>query len=216
MSARSAGRCALYAPVRGVCCSALSMTQMEVETARRKVIIDSFSKDKWLVTWSSAEADWYPAFPPRAFITPSGLPHALIGPAAPLPTDQAGIYWHKGGHYHDLRVTIPFTLDQLAGQMLHLAANYDEKGGYRVLFGKDNGQGTATLQRSGVDIGELSLPGLRQSAIASSHGAGATCCCRCRSWTRRERTRRRSSPRNTWSLPIKIAPRSRCRWWGSP
>lgn len=151
--AHTAGRCGLLAPVNGVQFSALSVTMQEPKR-HTKVINDAFNKDKWLVTWSSAEADWYPSFPPRAYVTPAGMPHAMIGAAAPLPTDQAGLYWHKGGHYHDLRVTIPASTDLFAGQILHLSSNYDGSKGYRVLLGKANGQGTAKLQRDGGDVGD--------------------------------------------------------------
>lgn len=150
---RTAGRCGFSTQVPGVQLGGLSVSLTEAQR-RVKVINDFFSKDRYLVTWSSAEADWYPAFTPRSYITPAGQPHAVVGAAAPLPTDQAGQYWHKGGHFHDVRVTIPVSLDTLSGQILHLAANYDGKGGYRLLLSKDKGMAAIKFQRGGEDVGE--------------------------------------------------------------
>lgn len=161
---RTTGRCGLIAPVSGVRFNAFTVSLTEPKR-HTKVIVDAFTTDKWLVTWSSAEADWYPSFTPRAYVTPAGLQHQQIGNAAPLPTDQSGLYWHKGGHYHDVRVMLPVSLEMLGGQILHLSANYDGNGGYRLLLGKTKDQGTVKLQRNGADVADYTFPATGKSRL---------------------------------------------------
>ncbi len=149
---RTAGRCGFNASTPNTLYSPLTVTQTEPHR-KKPDIHDVFEKDRWLVTWASAEADWYPTFKPKAYVTPAGVPHATVGEAAPLPTDQPGIYWHKGGHYHDLRVILPVTRDTVADQVLYLAGNYDAVNGYQVQLSKDGDNGTARLLRGTQSIG---------------------------------------------------------------
>lgn len=155
--ARTGGRCGLLALAAGAQFREVSVAPMEKHF--EKVLFNqTFTTDKWLTTWSSPEADWYPTFTPRAYITPMGLPHVTIGASAPLPTDQAGLYWHKGGHYHDLRVTFPVTATSLTGQTLHLSANYVPDAGYRIVLAADKGNGVATLMRAAKEVGRYPIP----------------------------------------------------------
>jgi len=149
----AAGRSGVQAFVRGVSYTPLVVTARE-DPRPKPDIHDRFTTDKWLVTWSSPEADWYPAFTPKTYLTPAGMPHDQIGRAAPLPTDQPGLYWHKGGHYHDLCVTFP-AFDAFSGQILHLATDYDPERGYSVQFTTDApGQCRARLSRSAAVVQE--------------------------------------------------------------
>jgi len=82
-------------------------------------------QDAWLQTFASEEALWTPTFTPAKDVTPSGKPRAEYGAAEPFPTDQAGLYWQKGRHYHDVQVTVPLREGKLSGQGVVLAANDD-------------------------------------------------------------------------------------------
>ena len=119
---------------------------------------DTFASDHWACTWASAAADWYPAFTPEEYVTPLGDMHDLVGAAAPLPTDAPGLYWHKGGHFHDVRVTIPFTADSFAGQCLYLAHDYQVRPGYRLQLDKLHGGGVVRLFRTDQQLGEYAFP----------------------------------------------------------
>ena len=124
-----------------------------------------FKNDRYLVAWSSADADWYPAVLPKTFVTPQGYPHSTVGFATPLPSDQPGVYWHKGGQYHDLRVTIPATLDSVAGQMLHLSTNYDSAAGYRLQLTQKDNQGQVRLIRGADVVGDYTYPLAQKSQL---------------------------------------------------
>jgi hypothetical protein len=117
-----------------------------------------FDGDKWLAIWSSAEADWYPDQLPTTLRTPQGDLHTAIGAAAPLPTDQSGLYWHKGAHYHDLRITLPLTTDGLAGQQVLLTTNYQAHQGYRLELHPSPAGGLVKLYRQAAVVGEAAVP----------------------------------------------------------
>jgi hypothetical protein len=98
-----------------------------------RALPEGLLQDAWLQTFAGAEALWTPAFTPAKDVTPQGgKPHDDYGAAAPFPTDQPGLYRHKGRHYGDVRVTMPLRGVKLTGQTLHLAAGDDPAGGYRV------------------------------------------------------------------------------------
>ena len=101
-------------------------------TAPGRALPEGLLQDAWLQTFASNEALWTPAFTPAQDITPQGKPRAEYGAAEPSPTDQAGLYWHKGRHYHDLQVTVPLRAGPLSGQTVHLATGDDPATGYRV------------------------------------------------------------------------------------
>jgi len=132
---------------------------------RHPVMNEVFEKDRYLVAWSSADADWYPAVLPKAFVTPQGFPHSTVGFATPLPSDQPGVYWHKGGHYHDLKAIIPVTLETVAGQTLHLTTNYDSASGYRLQLTQKDNKGQARLIRGADVIGDYPFAITKKSQL---------------------------------------------------
>jgi hypothetical protein len=157
-AARAGSRCGIFANKKGAAFRPLSVS-VPPEPDYRVRWHESFEMDRWLITWASAEADWYPAFTPPAAVTPGGppnggLPHATIGPAAPYPTETPGFYWHKGGHYGNVRITVPVSAATLNGQVLHLASNYDKVGGYQVKFIAAGDGGDALLTRAGQSLGQ--------------------------------------------------------------
>ena len=154
---RTHGRCGFLATSDKAAYTPLAITQLDAPRKHR-AINETFEKDRWLVTWASAEADWYPSFKPKAYVTPAGAPHEAVGAAAPLPTDQPGTYWHKGGHYHDVTVTVPATAKTLTGQTLHLAANYDADGGYRMQFSAQDNTGKVQFTRGAETVGDYTFP----------------------------------------------------------
>ncbi|MHB9131596.1 MAG: family 16 glycoside hydrolase [Armatimonadota bacterium] len=160
----TAGRCGIYTQTPGTRYRMLAITPLE-DPRKRVLVHNHFTKDSWLVTWSSPEAEWYPSFTPRAYVTPGlpakggGRPHDQIGAAAPLPTDAPGLYWHKSAYYHDVRLIIPVTRDTLDGQYLHLASNYVATSGYRLrLVTVDKTKAKAQLMRQDKVVGEETFP----------------------------------------------------------
>ncbi|MHB9025353.1 MAG: family 16 glycoside hydrolase [Armatimonadota bacterium] len=144
--ARTTGRCGVLALRSGVQFQALSITPTE-DRVNRVAVHKFFESDKWLSAWATPAADWYPVNIPRNLVTPAGLPHAAVGAAAPLPTNEQGLYWHKGGHYRGLRVIIPVSRNTIFGQTLHLSPNYYPDTGYRLRLNMVEGRPTATLLR---------------------------------------------------------------------
>jgi len=152
--ARTCGRCGLQSEAREVAFQPLTVTQTE-SPRKKQDIQDAFEADNWLSAWSSPEADWYPVKLPAKLVTPAGIAFETVGYAAPLPTNVPGLYWHKGGHFHDLRVMIPVSPETVKGQSLYLATDYNEAGGYALQFvaGEDGGF-PAKLTRKGQPVGE--------------------------------------------------------------
>ena len=151
---RVGGRCGLQSTAREVAFQPLTVTEQE-PPRKKKDIQKIFTTDKWLSAWSSPEADWYPVVLPEKLVTPAGVSFDIVGYAAPLPTDKPGLYWHKGGHFHDLRVTLPASAETIKGQTLHLSTNYDGAGGYLVQFAADDkGQYLARLARAAEPVGD--------------------------------------------------------------
>jgi len=109
--------------------------------------------DAWSQTFTSAEALWTPAATSAVPVTPQGRPHDEIGAAAPFPTDQPGLYWQKGRHYHDLAVIVPLSGSQLAGQTLHCTQQDEAPGSYRLVLTQQRGQGRAQLFRQQIPVG---------------------------------------------------------------
>jgi len=133
------GRCGVMA-TRGVRFTPVRIEPLERGYVSQPVIHERFTRDKALQTWASSEADWAPAIP-SAHIS-------QYGAAAPSPTDQPGLYWHKGGHYHDIRVSLPVTNRvNLTGQTIHLAALQQAAEGYYLRLNSDNDRGMARLYR---------------------------------------------------------------------
>ena len=156
---RVAGRSGLYTSDSGAQFASYSVTPWD-ETLHTVKIHAGFDQDGWMATWSGSEADWYPAINHGQYMRlPSrGGGSSDPGPAGPLWTNVPGLYWNKGGYYHDLRVTIPLakvdkdgkitTKTTLDGQSLYLATNYLEKSGYRLTLTSNAGQGAAALFRN--------------------------------------------------------------------
>jgi len=151
---RIGGRCGVQSTARDVAFQPLTVTQTE-PPRKKKDIQKIFTTDRWLSAWSSPEADWYPVVLPAELKTPAGMTFEQVGYAAPLPTDKPGLYWHKGGHFHDLRVTLPASAETIKGQTLHLSSDYDGDGGYRVQFTTDEkGQYLARLTRGAAPVAD--------------------------------------------------------------
>jgi len=149
-AARRAGQCGVMACSGGVRFTPVRVEPLADRDRSRPVIHQRFIGDRWLSTWSSSEADWSPAHPPN---TVSGL-----GAAAPLPTDQPGRYWHKGGHYHELRVCVPITPTVLTGQTIHLTAQQEAEQGYRLRLTTRDGRGLVELFRRDTLVTEKTFP----------------------------------------------------------
>ncbi|MHB9132109.1 MAG: LamG domain-containing protein [Armatimonadota bacterium] len=147
------GDAGILASTPGVQFSAVAIEQTE-SPYTSLAVHPGFEKDRYLVAWATPEADWTPAFPTSGNITPNGLTLDQAGAAAPLPTDQPGLYWHKGGHYRDLSVTVPLRKETLSGQTLHLATNYRTAEGYRIVLQKRGEHGSLQLLRGPSVIGD--------------------------------------------------------------
>ena len=141
----SAGRVGLFADAPGV-----KFDNPRVEFADNSPLPSNrihagFASDRWLATWASADADWTPAHLPESSPISTVNERTVTGAATPFPTDQPGIYWHKGGHYGDLTVTMPYSIDTVGGQLLHLVPD-SQTPGYQL-----------SLTRSGYETGVLTL-----------------------------------------------------------
>jgi len=150
--AQTKGQCGVVAQTAGVAFRDLAVTQSE---SRPDVMTlpTLFTSDPWIATWSSAEADWYPAVLPAQCTTPGGRPHSEMGAAAPFPTDIPGLYWHKMDVYGDFTVCIPCTATVLAGQQMHLAPGNDPAKGYSVRLDRaTNGTAVCCLLRQGTPV----------------------------------------------------------------
>lgn len=132
---------------------------------------DGILQDAWLQTFASAEALWTPAFTPAKDVTPQGKPRAEYGAAEPFPTDQAGLYWHKGRHYHDVQVTVPLREGTLSGQTVHLTASDNPANGYRVTLATE-GKRIAVRCRRGEKLLRKAAftPGAWTHLVFARHG----------------------------------------------
>jgi len=162
---RVGGRCGLQSKARDVAFQSLMVTQHE--PPRKKPEVNNiFEADRWLSAWSSREADWYPVVLPAKLVTPAGATFDQVGFAAPLPTDVPGLYWNKGGYFHNLRVAIPISAETVKGQTLHLTTDYDAAGGYQVQFAaSDKGGFVAKLARKGQPVGEYPFTSGKKSCL---------------------------------------------------
>ena len=117
---------------------------------------ETFETDRYMISWSGAESDWYP-FPDHRrnirVVDATGRPVVDAGPAVPRDTSVPGLYWNKGGHYHDVRVTLALQNQPLDGQTIHLSTNYQDKAGYRLRLTQETAGATATLYRKDAVIG---------------------------------------------------------------
>jgi hypothetical protein len=158
---RVAGRCGVSAAKNAASFRPFTITQLE-KNRQRMTVHKGFEKNGWMATWSTPEADWYPAVNHgRVMRLPSEAnPNAASdpGPAGPMMTDVPGLYWNKGCYYHDLRVAIPLEKAAFSGQMLHLSANYDGNAGYRLQGNAPAtaGTGSVTLFRGADTVGTYS------------------------------------------------------------
>lgn len=117
-----------------------------------------FLGDKWLITWSSPEADWVPAVIHPAAVTALGDARSTIGAAAPYPTNSRGLYWNKGSYYHDARVFLPLTVDSLADQKLYFSDEENIGSGYRCQFARQADGGMVRFWRQDQLVGEYRFP----------------------------------------------------------
>lgn len=155
---RTNGRCGVLAGSPGV---RFRACRVEPSTSAWHAprIHGGFATDRWISTWASAEADWVPAvLPATQRWTPLGDTHEAIGAAAPYPTNEPGLYWRKGGYYHDVAVTIPLTRQTIANQVLYLTAAEDIEHGYRFCFTQQDNGGRITLSRNGEEIARTAFP----------------------------------------------------------
>ncbi|MEI6521548.1 MAG: family 16 glycoside hydrolase, partial [bacterium] len=143
----TAGRCGIMAMSSGVEVKSLSISKLPPPQYNTVDIHAGFETDKWMATWSSPEADWYPVDIPAVLLTPAGFDHFRAGSAAPLPTDVPGLYWYKGSIYHDFKVKIPVSAASVDGQTIYLSSGQNEKSGYSIDLAKTETGGTATLNK---------------------------------------------------------------------
>lgn len=152
-STRVPGQCGFIAfspgTVYGPCTVACAETVIP-----RIFVHPGFERDRLMATWSSTEADWMPAVLPAITTTSSGLSRERAGAAAPYPTDLPGLYWHKGGHYHDLRVVIPMEQETVAGQELYLTTDADIHAGYTIAFTRQGAQTRVRFLRQDQLLGD--------------------------------------------------------------
>ncbi len=148
----TAGRCGIMSMTTGVEVKSFSISKLPPPPYNTVDIHAGFEKDRWLATWSSPEADWYPVDIPKVLVTPQGFSHAGAGAAAPLPTDVPGLYWYKGSIYHDFKVKIPISATSVDGQTIYLSPGQDTKNGYAIDLAKSEGGGTATLTKKGEKV----------------------------------------------------------------
>jgi len=94
-------RCGIVAWQAGVAVRAFTLIPTLDRDWQQVMIHNGFQADRWLMTWSSSDADWYPAAPPSSAPPPAAVPTEDLGAATPLPTDRPGLYWYKGGCYGD-------------------------------------------------------------------------------------------------------------------
>lgn len=148
-----AGRCGVMSTTSGAAFKSFAI--IPVEKRRRMVDIhQGFDQDSHLIIWSSAESEWYPAAKPTKFMTPAWASVEFIGRAAPATTDEPGLYWHKGGHYRNVYVSVPVSATGVAGQIVYLASNYDKEKGYSLKLTTDKTTGHALLMRNGESLGD--------------------------------------------------------------
>jgi len=152
-----AGQCGILAEKAGIQFYKCAVTPWSDGFSRFKVHGDYLS-DPWLITWASAEADWVPAVIPTTGVTVFGSSLAEIGPAAPYLTNVPGLYWHKGGFYHDLCVTIPLTPTTIAGQTLYLTSAARTDDGYRIECVKTPQGGEVKFWRRDAGIASKPFP----------------------------------------------------------
>jgi len=152
----AAGQVGIEARTAGVRVHPLTLDTAPAPRYRPVYIHPSFITNTWISTWAAADADWYPALPPTVLPIPPGQTYQLV--AAPAPTNTPGLYWHKGGHYHDLRVRIPLTPETCAGALLHLSRDYQPTGGYRVKVTRAGARGIVTLVRQTRIVGTYPFP----------------------------------------------------------
>jgi hypothetical protein len=151
---RTGGRCGVVAYTPGVTFRQLTISPAP-DVFHALDIHPGFLIGAYQSAWSNPESDWYPAFTPARLVTPDGMAHAEAGAAAALPTEQAGLYWHKGGHYHDLCITTqPFSSRALAGQTMYLAVNDEATRGYGMTLRQAGQHGLVSLARNGRKIGD--------------------------------------------------------------
>ena len=141
----SAGRVGLFADAPGVKFDNPRVDFADNSPLPNNRIHAGFASDRWLATWASADADWTPAHIPEYSPIAIANERTVTGAATPFPTDQPGVYWHKGGHYGDLTVTMPYSIDTVGGQLLHLVPD-SQTPGYQL-----------SLTRAGYETGVLTL-----------------------------------------------------------
>ncbi len=150
----TSGRCGIMSVSTGVEVKSMSISKLVPQQYNTVEIHPGFEKDKWLATWSSPEADWYPVDIPKVLNTPQGFDHLRAGAAAPLPTDLPGIYWYKGALYHDFKIKIPVAPATVDGQSIYLSPGMDLKSGYSIDLIKGEGGATAVLTRKGEKVSD--------------------------------------------------------------
>ena len=162
------GRCGIMAASAGLAVKSFTITPA-AQKQRRIEIPERFRRDPSIGIWASSEAEWYPAFKPKNFIDTGWDSPAHIGPAIPARTDDPGLYWHKGGHYHNVYVVIPVSPQNLSGQVVYLATDYDQTRGYSLKLTKDGNDGKAQILRNGEPLGDYSFMLTRNTRIVFEH-----------------------------------------------
>ncbi len=153
---RTQGRIGLLAAAKGVVFSDFTITALESSLNKVKVH-NRFAVDRYMAAWATEDGEWYPVVLPAAAVTPAGFAFAMSGAASPYPTNIAGLYWHKAGHYGDFRITLDYALGALAKQKIHLSTKYDPASGYIVELDTVDNKGVARLYRQDKLVGEYTF-----------------------------------------------------------
>ncbi|MHB0936819.1 MAG: hypothetical protein ACYC6A_10550 [Armatimonadota bacterium] len=141
------------------------------EAVPGRALPEGLLQDAWLQTFASQEALWSPAFTPAKDVTPQGKPRAEYGAAEPFPTNQAGLYWHKGRHYHDVQVIVPLREVKLTGQTVHLSAGDDPAGGYRLALAAEGKRIAVRCWRDGELLKKIAFaPGAWTHLVFARQG----------------------------------------------
>jgi hypothetical protein len=143
-------RCGLCAATASVSFRQCALTPLPQRFSTVK-IHPGFDTDRWISTWASSEADWYPAT-----LLTARPPVADTGTVGASPTNVPGLYWYKGGLYGDLRITLPL-LGTRRGQVIYLTSRNQTAAGYRFAIVHGRGGLRVQLWRQGTRLGDAAL-----------------------------------------------------------
>ena len=168
---RTKGRIGLMAAGKDVVFSEFTVTPLE-STLNKVKVHNRFSVDRYMAAWATEDGEWYPVVLPASAMTPAGFPFSVAGAASPYPTNIAGLYWHKGGHYGDFRITLDYATGTLAKQKIHLGTKYDPISGYVVELDTVDNKGVARLYRKDKLVSEYTFAMTAKSQVVLERKGG--------------------------------------------